>query len=208
MSGNGNRIIAREGLPVLAVLLLATITAYIFSGLLVSLLFAVLLAGGVFVFRDPVCEVPADPLAILSPASGEIVSICEVEDYWLSRRAQRIRIKLSISDAHSLRSPIEGKVMNQWQTCEARGEFMRHCAFWIQTDESDDLVLGLGTNAASLYTRMTLTSGQRTGQGQRCGFLYLSGTIDVYVPENARVKLSVGDLVCAGTTILAHFVHK
>ncbi len=208
MSGNGKRIIAREGLPVLALLLLAAIATYVFIGFLVSLVFVALLFSAAFLFRDPVCVVPADPLAIVSPACGEIVSICEVEDYWLSRRAQRIRIKLSITDTHSLRSPIEGKVINQWQSSEAGGEFMRHCAFWIQTDESDDLVLGFGMDASALYTRMTLSSGQRAGQGQRCGFLYLSGTIDIYVPENARLAISAGEAVCAGTTILAHFVHK
>ena len=208
MSGNGKRLIAREGIPVLAILLLATVLCYVFSGFALSLFFAALLLSGVFLFRDPVCEVPADPLAIVSPASGEIVSICEVEDYRLSRRAQRVRIKLSLGDTHSLRSPIEGKVLNQWHSSEAGGDFQRYCAFWIQTDESDDLVLGLGMDAAAMFTRMTLSSGQRAGQGQRCGFLYLSGTIDVYVPENARIELTSGEHVCAGTTILAHFVRK
>ena len=208
MSGNGRRLIVREGIPVLAVLLLATIAGYAFFGWLESIVFLLLLATAIFLFRDPVCEVPADPLAILSPASGEIVSICEVEDYWLSRRAQRIRIKLSIADTHSLRSPIEGKVINQWHSTEAGGEFKRHCAFWIQTDESDDLVFGLGMDTPALFTRMTLRSGERAGQGQRCGYLYLSGTVDIYVPENARLQLGSGDVVSAGTSILAHFVRK
>ena len=208
MSGNGHRLVSREGIPILLVMLLLSVAAYVFTGLGLALLFVGLFILGLYLFRDPICEVPAEPLAVISPASGKVISVCDVEDYWISRRAQRIRIKLSANDTHGLRSPIEGKVMNQWRATDPVGEFARHCAFWIQTDEADDLLLALGMGKASMFTRVSLVAGERTGQGQRCGFLYLSGVVDVYLPENARLVVEEGDKIKAGMTILGHFIRK
>jgi phosphatidylserine decarboxylase len=207
MSGNGHRLIAREGMPVLLILLILTIITYIFLGLFSSLLFLILFFIAVFLFRDPVCEVPAAPLAILSPASGRVLSVMSVKDGWLSRSAIRIRIKISAWDAHSLRSPIEGKVMNFWSACDGTAEFSRQVAYWIKTDEDDDLVMLVGMDSGSRFTRVNIQSGERTGQGQRCGFLYISGIIDIYLPENARVSVNEGDQLMSGADILGEFVH-
>jgi phosphatidylserine decarboxylase len=207
MSGNGHRLIAREGIPVLLVLLLLMVSAYIFLGFVYSLFFLLLSCFAVFLFRDPKCEVPALPLAILSPASGRVISISQAEDPCLSRPAIKIRIKISPSDVHSLRSPTEGKVMNQWSTVDINAEFSKQIAYWIKTDEGDDLLMALGMDSGARFTRISLYSGGRAGQGQRCGFLYFTGIIDVYLPENARVNIGVGEQVRSGTAILGQFVH-
>ncbi len=189
------------------VLLVLTISSYIFFGLISALFLLVLLAFATFLFRDPICDVPAVPLAILSPASGCVLSVTETEDGWLERSAIRVRIKLSLWDAHSMRSPIEGKVMNQWSSAENESEFSRTIAYWIKTDEDDDLLIALGLNASTKFARMSFHSGDRTGQGQRCGFLYFSGIIDIYLPENSRISVKAGEQVMSGTTILGQFVH-
>ena len=207
MSGNGHRLITREGMPVLAALFVLTITAYIFLGFFYSLFLLILLLLAAFLFRDPICEVPSAPLAVLSPASGRVSSVSQTEDPWLSRPAIRIRIKISLWDAHSLRSPIEGKVMNQWSSSDANSEFSRRIAYWIKTDEGDDLLMALGMNGGTKFTRMSIYSGDRAGQGQRCGFLYFAGVIDVYLPENSRVSIKAGEQVMSGTAILGQFVH-
>ena len=98
--------------------------------------------------------------------------------------------------------------MNQWYAQDPAGEFKRHCAFWIQTDEADDLLLALGMGNAAMYTRIGLVAGERAGQGQRCGFLYFSGVVDVYLPENARLVVEQGASIQAGTTILGYFIRK
>ncbi len=207
MSGNEHRLITREGIPVLGVLFILGILVYVFLGVFPASFIIVLFAGAVILFRDPKCVLPSAPLAVLSPASGRVLSVTDVEDYWLSRRAIRIRIRISPWDPHSLRCPTEGKVMNQWSPTGSRPGFERQYAYWIQTDEDDGLLLALGVGRAAIFTRMTITSGQRVGQGQRCGFLYFSGVIDVYLPANSRVSVSPGEQISAGTSILGQFVH-
>jgi len=207
MSGNGQRFITREGIPVLLVLLILAITTYIFLGLFFSLFFILIFFIALFLFRDPKCEVPASPLAVVSPVSGQVLSISQTEDPWLSRRAIRIRLKISLWDPHGLRSPIEGKVMNQWSSCIAGQEFSRQYAYWIKTDEDDDLLMALGVDSKAKFTHISIHSGDRTGQGQRCGFLYFMGIIDVYLPENSRISIRAGDRVISGSAILGQFVH-
>ena len=97
--------------------------------------------------------------------------------------------------------------MNQWSSSEGKQEFDRQYAYWIQTDEGDDLLLALGMNSAANFARITLTSGQRAGQGQRCGFLYFAGVIDVYLPDNSRLTISAGEQISSGSAIIGQFVH-
>jgi len=67
--------------------------------------------------------------------------------------------------------------------------------------------MALGMNSGAKFTRMSLYSGNRAGQGQRCGFLYLTGVIDIYLPENSRVNVRAGEQLISGTDILGQFVH-
>ena len=207
MSGNGVRLVAREGIPVLLVLLLLASVSYVTAGIFVFLLVMLVFALALYQFRDPKCELPSAPLAILSPASGIIESITEVEDYRLSRRAQKVRIRMSPWDTHCLRCPTEGKVMKQWSSNENNTEFDLECAYWLQTDEGDDLVLSLGMGKLAIYRKMSIVPGERAGHGQRCGFIYLAAVFDLYFPENARVKVEVGEKVSAGTSIIGEYVH-
>jgi len=208
MSDNGHRFIAREGMPVLFALLAMATTAYVSLGLMSALVFLFLLLVLAFLFRDPACEVPALPLAVLSPASGTVLSVSEVEDPWLSRTAVKIRIKISPWDVHSLRSPVEGKVMDQKTSADTKRMLSKQITYWLQTDEGDDVLMTLGMYGATKFTRMSIYSGQRTGQGQRCGFLYLAGVIDVYLPANAKLVSKTGERVISGTSILGQFVHE
>jgi phosphatidylserine decarboxylase len=207
VSGNGNRIFAREGIPVLLVLLILTGATYVWFGFPYSLFFLFLFLLGLILFRDPQCKVPAAPLAILSPASGKVVSITETSDPWINRAAIRIRIKISFWDAHILRCPTEGKVINQWSKNDLEPEFDRQYAYLIQTDEADGVVIALGMNQAAKFTRMWIIPGERVGQGQRCGFLYVSGVIDVYISANSRVNINPGQKIESGTSMLGFFVH-
>lgn len=208
MSGNGQRVFAKEGQPILIALLVLAAAMYILFGLFSALFVILLFIAAAILFRDPLCQVPAAPLAVLSPASGRVLSVSQVEDPWLSRPATMVRIKISAWDAHGLRCPTEGKVMNQWSSGNDRQEFDRQYAYWLQTDEGDDLVMALGMNSAAKFTRMSIFAGKRAGQGQRCGFLYFAGVIDVYLPENSRISIKTGDRVTAGTAILGLFVHS
>jgi len=208
MPSNTYPIIAREGWRMLAILLVIVVVVYFNFGLSSSLPFIFLLCVGLFSMRDPVRSIPSLPLALVSPAHGKIVSIKKVDDPWVPRKATRIRIRMSFLDIYSLRSPIEGKVMDQWPL-RPNEEFPdRKFVFWVKTDENDDVVTVIHLNILTAVNfNFYSHSGERVGQGQRCGFLKLGGLVDVYVPENCKINIEPGQSVTSGSDVLAHLVH-
>jgi phosphatidylserine decarboxylase len=55
---------------------------------------------------------------------------------------------------------------------------------------------------------MYLHSGERVGQGQRCGYFYFGGVVDVFMPIQSKVQVEVGQYVEYGSTVLAQIIHS
>ncbi|MEE9552133.1 MAG: phosphatidylserine decarboxylase [Gammaproteobacteria bacterium] len=208
MSSNTYPLIAKEGWSVLATLIIGIILSYFYLGITLTTITVIILCFIIFILRDPVRIVPSSPLALVSPVHGKIVSIKAVDDPWVSRKAMRIRIRMSVFDIYSLRSPIEGKIMEHWPLRPTEEFVDRKFVFWVKTDEDDDVATVIHLN---IWTAINFSfyshSGERIGQGQRCGFLKFGGLIDVFVPENCKINIEPGQYVNSGSDILAYLVH-
>ncbi len=167
-----------------------------------------------FLFRDPRRAIPAAALGVVSPGDGRVVAIDAAPDPHLSRTAQRIRIKMSALGVYTVRSPVEGKLVRQWSDAacadtEATAERRdgKRFSVWIRTDEADDVVLSIA-GARVRRPGCALSTGERIGQGQRYTYLPFGALLDVWVPENARVKVRDGDRVNAGSDVVATLIHR
>lgn len=207
MPSNSYPLIAREGWLILFVLASLFFGAYAYIDVLTALIFLALFLTFLFLFRDPPKVIPSLPLGIVSPVHGKIESIEISENTWLERKSKRIRIKMAFWDIFSLRSPIEGKIMNQWSKSSEETSGAREYAYWIQTDEKDDVVTALHFSKLKWFYRIYLQSGHRIGQGQRCGYLFFGSRVDVFVEENSRLDVKPGDAVESGSSVLCHIVH-
>lgn len=206
--GIDQHLLAREGWWIVVVLVLLTFTGYIYLSYWLAVIFLLLLLIVCFILRNPKINIPAIPLAVVSPANGRLVSVQKTFDPRLSRQAIRIQISTGIRDVHTVRSPVEGKIMNEWSSdCDVPG-FTRRYSYWFQTDEGDDVVVALLLGRRSPFTRMLIRSGERIGQGEYGGYLYFSGMVEIFMPANARIEVSPGDPVRAGMDILGVFVHE
>lgn len=213
MPSNRYPFIAKEGWLLLFVLAGLILMTFYFISSIVSFVLAIIFCFFLFLLRDPQRTIPSLPLAILSPVEGRVILTDEVDDPWLNqqginRQAKRIRIKMSSLDVYSLRSPVEGKVMEQWSEKCKEENGQRKFAFWIRTDEGDDIVtvFRLSPCAAACF-RIYIQSGERLGQGQRCGYLYFGGTVDIYIPENSKLEVEPGQTITSGEDVLAYLVH-
>lgn len=202
-------IIAREGWFPAFLLLILLVLAVIFLGTVISLIIAAVLVIFLYLMRDPVREIPSLPLAIVSPVHGRVIADNEVDDEWIKRRARQVILKTSPLDIYSLRSPIEGKVVNQWTRKPDGQHSNRLFAFRVRGDEGDEVVVVIHLNilTAALF-RFYVHSGERLGHGQRCGFLYLGGCVEVLMPINSRMRIKPDEQVTSGSDILAQLVHK
>ena len=207
MPSNSYPLIAKEGWPVLFVLATFYLFCYFYIDKTAAQILLISCGIFAFLFRDPIKRIPSIPLAVVSPVHGKVVSIDTLESPWLERTAQRIRISMSLWDIFSLRSPIEGKIMDQWSKSLPNKRVSREYAYWIKTDEGDDVVTVLHLTRAKWFYRIYLQSGHRIGQGQRCGYLFFGSHVDVYVAEDTKLSVKIGDQIESGASILGHIVH-
>ena len=193
----------------LVLLLVFFVIAYHYHfGITVTMIDAGLLLVLMFLLRDPSQTVTSSPLAIVSPVHGTVISVVDVEDPWANRLAKSISIKMSLFDIYSLRSPTEGKIVNQWtRQPDSKGP-KRQFAFRVRTDEGDEIVVVIHLNILSSFLfRFYVHSGERIGHGQRCGYLYFGGVIDVLVPRISKIMVNPGEHIKSGSGIIAQLVH-
>jgi phosphatidylserine decarboxylase len=204
-------LIAREGWPFLAFALVASSIICAWLGWLWSLPFWVISVFILQFFRDPPREIPADPLAILSPADGRIVVVGKARDPYLDRDAIKISVFMNVFNVHSNRSPVDGTVKKRWYHS---GSFLNAAldkaslenernALWLQTPSGTDVTC---VQVAGLVARRILCyveEGAALERGQRYGFIRFGSRVDVYLPPDAEVKAALGDTVYATESILA-----
>lgn len=208
MPSNRYPLIAREAWAILSVLLGLTVLAQFVFGPVAFIISLAILSIAVYLFRDPNRIIPSQPLAIVSPVHGIVTLIEEAEEIRLHNKTIRVQITVRAHDIYSFRSPIEGKVMDQWCSAPDKNEARRHFDFQIKSDEGDTVVTAIRLKDIVRRFHMYLHSGERVGQGQRCGYFYFGGVIDVFIPLASKVQVEVGQYVQSGSTVLAQIIHS
>ena len=208
MPSNRYPIIAREGWPYLIALLIVAVLCQVLIGTIAFALCLLPLAGLAYLFRDPVRAIPPQPLAVLSPVYGEVTLVEEADEVRLNTRATRIQIHTRIQDVYSLRSPIEGKIMQNWCSRPCANEPRRHFDFHIKSDEGDNVVTAIRLRDIIPAFHVYLHNGERVGHGQRCGYIFFGGIVDIFLPLECKVQVEVGQKVESGSTILAQLIHS
>jgi phosphatidylserine decarboxylase len=162
-------------------------------------------------FRDPHRVVSDTPGAVLAPADGRIVLVGRARDPWLERDALKISVFMNVFNVHSNRSPLACEVAESWYH---PGKFFNaaldkasveneRSALWLRTPRGDDVTC---VQIAGLVARRVLSyakRGDRLAAGQRYGFIRFGSRVDVYLRADARPRVSVGERVSAGITVLA-----
>jgi phosphatidylserine decarboxylase len=210
MTNYPHPIIAREGWPFLAISTALAIIATVWCATWSIPLWIIALFVLQF-FRDPAREIPQDSGAVLSPADGRIVAVERVNDPYVQREAIKVSVFMNVFNVHSNRSPVDGTVQRVWyfpgkfvnaDLDKASTENERN-AVWLKTADGSDIT---SVQVAGLIARRILCyvkEGDVLARGQRYGFIRFGSRVDVYLPLDASVKVSIGDKVSATKTILA-----
>ena len=211
MNNYPHPIIAREGWPFLigSIAIALVLSAYV--GGIIELLSWIVVLFVVQFFRDPPREVPQDAGAVLSPADGRVIKVERTQDPYGQREAIKVSVFMNVFNVHSNRSPADGKVE---KVQYFPGKFVNADLDKASAENERNAVV-LTTNdgqivtfvqVAGLIARRILCyvkAGDTLARGQRYGFIRFGSRVDVYLPLDAAVKVSIGDKVSATTTILA-----
>lgn len=123
---------------------------------------------------------------------------------------------MNVFNVHSNRSPVDGTILQRWYH---QGKFFNaamdkasleneRCALWIKTrpingNQGEDVTC---VQIAGLIARRILCyvdAGATLTKGQRYGFIRFGSRVDIYLPLTAKAKVSLGDKVSAGESMLA-----
>jgi len=203
-------LIAREGWMLIAgVAFLALSSQFIFISYW-SVLLWIMLALLLLFYRDPPRIIPSLPLAVVAPVDGYIVGIENCNDKFIDRAAICISIRKPWYNIMAIRSPMEGKVMQQWHERPTADKNQPYNKFiqWVQSDEADDVSVSITLLGKASLLRCYRSVGERIGQGQRCGVFPLSAVIDVMLPANSKINVKVGNKIKSGSDTIATLVHS
>jgi phosphatidylserine decarboxylase len=159
-------------------------------------------------FRDPTRAIPQGADLIVSPGDGVITESNWVETKSGSRL--RLSIFLSVFDVHVNRSPISGTVT----VCEYRkGEFLNAMnKDSAMLNEQTLIVIDNGVyevsfkQIAGLLARRivcNLKVGDKVERGARMGLIKFGSRVDILMPADVDLRVSKGDRVVGGLTVLA-----
>lgn len=215
MRNENHPLLAREGWPHIVIVTAVAVVVHYFVGPLAAIPLWLALLFVLNFFRDPKRRVPVDAKAIVCPADGQVVSLADVDDPYLKRRAKRISVFMNVFNVHSNRTPVTGKVMQAWYhkgkflnaVLDKASESNERNALWIKTDDGRDVVV---VQVAGLIARRILCYAKpedRVERGQRYGFIRFGSRVDVYLPLDVRPRVALGDKVQGGSDTLAEFLN-
>ncbi|WP_299813731.1 phosphatidylserine decarboxylase [uncultured Jannaschia sp.] len=168
-----------------------------------------------YFFRDPDRTVPMDEGLIVSPADG-IVSLIgpAIPPAELDLGPQplmRVSVFMSVFDCHVNRAPVAGEVT---EVAYRPGKFLSaELDKASEENERNGLVLTMadGTRLgvvqiAGLVARRILCevdTGAQLERGDRFGLIRFGSRLDVYLPEGTAPRVSVGQVMTSGESVLA-----
>ena len=169
--------------------------------------FVLMLAAAfvVWFFRDPDRQSGLEGYA-LSPADGRVIKVENIEDNpYTKGPAKKVSIFMNVFSVHVNRIPVAGRLKDQ---IYYPGKFV-NANFDKASEDNERNALVLETEygrvamvqIAGLIARRIVSwveEGQNLSRGQRCGMIRFGSRVDLYLPPEAEVTVSIGQQVSAG----------
>lgn len=164
-------------------------------------------------FRDPARKISTVPGAVVAPASGQVVSIGEVDNPYLQGvRCLKISIFMNVFSVHSNLAPVNGIIKGIWYhpgkfvnaaLDKASAENERN-AIWVQTPAREDIVFVQIAGLIARRIRCYVKSGEQVKAGQRYGFIRFGSRVDMYLPLATPLNVKLGQWVASGNDTVAN----
>ncbi|MEA4924425.1 MAG: phosphatidylserine decarboxylase family protein [Syntrophomonadaceae bacterium] len=210
---NHSEPVAREGWIFVVLAVLLTLLLYFTAGYGGAVPGVVLTVFCLFFFRNPGRTIPEERGIVVSPADGKVMDITTMaEDKYIQANTQRVRIFLSLFNVHINRNPIAGKV--EWVK-KVSGEYLPAYKDEASFKNARNY-LGISTawgrimvvQITGLIARRLVCwvrPGDIMSTGERFGLIRFGSCTEIYLPDEAVIKVKPGQKVKGGETIIARF---
>jgi len=210
---NRNQLIVHEGYPFIALFGFITLIFALLGWAVLTLLLLFLTLFSTYFFRNPERVIPTGDDLVIAPADGKIIFVGEVhEERYFKEQVTKISIFMSVFNVHVNRVPCDGKVVDMYYN---KGSFVN--ASYDKASESNEQsgilletengVKILFVQIAGLIARRIVTYpviGDLLQRGTRYGLIRFGSRVDIYLPKNADVTVTLGERTVAGETVLGN----
>jgi len=168
-------------------------------------------------FRNPKRSTIQNPHQIIAPADGKIVVVEEVvEKEFFKDKRKQVSIFMSPVDVHVTRYPVSGKVIF------SKYHPGKYLVAWHpkSSEENERTTIVVENNAVGkiLYRQIAgalarrivnyATENESVIQGTDAGFIKFGSRIDLFLPLDMKVNVSLNDKTKGGETVIAEYNAK
>lgn len=202
--------IAKEGWNYIGYTLIALILFTILDLEILSILALLLGAFFIFSFRNPERELPSFELnSVLSPVDGSVMAIDELND---SEYRYKIAIESTYLDVSILRSPMNCKVKSYSKQYGAKlnldtalaKKINENISIIFEDENKNSLKILHLVKQSFCGIKLDNMKEKSLIQSARYGVM-VSGISYVYVPQNFRLNVKIGDKLEASKTLVGYF---
>jgi phosphatidylserine decarboxylase len=209
----GNKIILGTFFFCTALALLAhfSVENTVIKGIIISVLIVILVLILQF-FRNPRRNFTLSEDVVLSPVDGKVVVIEEVfeKEYFKEKRLQ-ISVFMSPVNVHITRYPVGGKVIFSkyhpgkflvaWNPKSS--EENERTTVVVQSKNFGEVLHRQIAGALAKRIVNYATEGQEVKQTEDSGFIKFGSRVDVFLPLDTKINVSLNQKVKGGITVLA-----
>jgi phosphatidylserine decarboxylase len=163
-------------------------------------------------FRSPVFPINKNEKQVLAPADGKVVVIEETEETeYLKGKRKQISIFMSPINVHVNRMPVggaisyfkyhPGKYLVAWHP-KSSTENERTTVVTKMKNGTEVLFRQIA-GALARRIKWYVKEGQQLEQGDEFGFIKFGSRVDIFLPLNAKVTVSIDQVTKGGRTVIA-----
>ena len=163
-------------------------------------------------FRNPIRKIIENDKHIYAPADGKIVVINKVnEDEFFNDKMMQISIFMSPINVHVNRYPISGEIIYAkhhpgkylvaWHPKSSKKN--EHTSIVVKNQKTTIMfrqIAGYIARRIIMYSK----KGNYANQGDDFGFIKFGSRVDLFLPLNAKLNISLGEKVTGNKTIIAY----
>jgi len=165
-------------------------------------------------FRSPIFTVEKNPKYVIAPADGKVVVIEDADETeYLKSKRKQISIFMSPVNVHVNRMPVggsisyyryhPGKYLVAWHPKSSTEN--ERTTVVAKMDNGVEVLFRQIAGALARRIKCYVNEGQKLEQGQEFGFIKFGSRVDIFLPLDAKVKVSLGEKTTGGKTIIAEF---
>ena len=164
-----------------------------------------------YFFRDPDRIIPSYADAVVSPADGKVILAGPMDNSpFFKGPCMKISIFMSVFNVHVNRIAHEGRIKTVKYypgkffsaNLDKASRHNEHNAVFLETEDGKNICM---VQIAGLIARRIICriqEGDIVARGQRFGLICFGSRLDVYLPPDINLNVTVGDVVKGGRSVL------